>query len=395
MSKQAGPSGRIIIPLIVLLAMAALITLSVRNWKFQQHAGEDLLVVSGTVEARFTRVASLRGGRLTMLQVEEGQLISAGDPVASTDSVDLPQKLEQARQAIFEAQARQSLLEAGATAEELAAALHRSEAQQSVVENLELGSRREDIASANAAMQIARTQLADAIDEVKRLQLLFDNGVVEERRIVSARAQVAALEESLEVTRQNLEKLEQGPREEEIEQARQQAAAAFSDYERLKRGARSQELDASGARIAQLQASHDGLLRILQESEVLAPADGEVVSVPVTLGDMLGAGQTICELLLPESIYIQSFVPENRLSWISIGSSLEYVIDGLPDHQRATVSFISPVAEFTPRNLQTTEKRMEQVFRIKLVPEAGSAMRPGAICDIWIPAPKASHGAAE
>jgi multidrug resistance efflux pump len=395
MSKRAGQSGRVIVPLIVLLAMAALITLSVRNWKIQQHAGEDLLIISGTVEARFTRIASLSGGRLQNLVVQEGQLIKSGDPVAGMDPVDLPQKLEQAQQAIVEAEAQRALLEAGATGEELAAAQHRSLALQSVVANLEQGSRIEDIAAARASVQIASTQLSDAKDEVSRLQLLFDNGVVEERRIVAARAQVAALEDSLEIARQNLERLEQGPRAEEIEQARQQAAAANSDYERIRRGARTEELLAANARLAQMQASHSGLERIMQEVVVLAPADGEIVSVPVTQGDMLSPGQTICELLLPDSLYIQSFVPENRLSWISIGSSLEYAIDGLSGRHQATVSFISPVAEFTPRNLQTTEKRMEQVFRIKLIPETGATLRPGEICDIWIPAPQATYNAAD
>ena len=386
-------SGRVVVPVIVLLVMAILIVLSVRNWLLQQHAGEELLVLSGTVEARYIRVGSLPGGRLSELHVVEGQLLSAGELIGRTDPLDLPQLLAQAEAGINEAQAGLDLLLQGATQEELDAARYRADAAQSVVNNLELGSRSEDIAAARTPGSIAQAQLTDAIDEVGRLQLLFDQGVVEERRIVAARAQVVQLDEALAISRHRLELLEQGPREEEIDQARQQAAAASSDYKRVQRGARDEEISAAEARLGSVQASRDALQRNLLESTVSSPAAGEVISVPVNPGDLLAPGQTICELLLPESIYIQSFVPENRLSWIKIGGSLEYAIDGLPGWHSATVSFISPVAEFTPRNLQTTEKRVEQVFRVKLAPLEGTQLRPGEICDIRIPAPEAMHAA--
>ncbi len=385
-------SGRVIVPVLVVLALLALIVLSVRNWQRSQHEGEELLVVSGSIEARYVRIASLPGGRLIELNALEGQQVSAGELLAVTDPVDLPLRIQQAEQGITEARARLELLQAGATAEELAAARHRAQAALSVVANLEQGSRAEDIAAARSAVDIALTQLADARDEVARLEVLFDSGVVEERRLVAARAQVEALQAGMAASMHRLELLENGPREEEIEQARQQAAAAQSEYERLVQGARPQELDAAQAAVDGLEAGRSALLRNLEESNVLASAAGEIVSVPVNAGDLLSPGQTICELLLPESVYIQTFIPENRIGWLSIGSQLEYVVDGVPGTARGTVEFISPEAEFTPRNLQTTQKRVAQVFRVKLAPEAGGTLHQGLICDIRIPAPEARDG---
>ena len=392
MRIQLDRRGRAVVPVIVLLLMLTLIFLSVINWRRTKQADEQLLLVSGTVEARYTRIASQLGGRITELPVEEGMDVKQGQLIVRTDPLDLPMQLEQASRAIETAQANLDLLREGPTREELAAALHRAEAAQSAYENIQQGSRTEDIAAAEAAVAQAQTRLNDARDELGRLELLFKSAVVEERKVVAARAQVSQLEDALSSAKTRVELLRNGPREEEIEQARQQAEAARSDYERLKLGAREQEITAAESSIAGLYAGRDALQVRLDETNVSSPADGEIINLPVNIGDMLQPGQTVAELLLPDSIYIQTFIPEDRLAWISLGSQLEYFTDGVSGSELATVSFITPEAEFTPRNLQTTQKRVEQVYRVKLQPASGSVLRPGLICDVRIPAPEDGDG---
>ncbi|MEZ5338191.1 MAG: HlyD family efflux transporter periplasmic adaptor subunit [bacterium] len=392
MQATGARAGRAAIPLLVLLVMLTLITFSVRNWLATQRAGEQQLVVSGTVEARYSRVASQIGGRISELPVQEGEQLAAGQLIASTDPLELPLQISQAELSIKAARSDLLLLAAGPTQEELAASRHRSEAAWQAYESLQQGSRPEDIAAAESAVAQARTQLEDARDELRRLELLYQAATVEERQVVAARARIEQLREAVAAAEARLELLQNGPRDSEIEQARQQAEAARSDYQRLQRGARDEELSAAQSRIEALEAGRDALQLRLDESAVLAPAAGEIVNLPVSLGDTVAPGQTICELLLPDSTYIQSFIPEDRLAWISVGTQLEYSLDGVAGNSLATVSWISPEAEFTPRNLQTTQKRVEQVYRVKLDPGEMQQLRPGLICDILIPAPEQPDG---
>ena len=117
---------------------------------------------------------------------------------------------------------------------------------------------------------------------------------------------------------------------------------------------------------------------------ITSPIDGIVLERLVEPSEMAAPGSTVLVVAPMDQLYLKIFVPENRYGQITLGQTLPVSVDSFPGQTFAgKVSFISTQAEFTPRNVQTTDSRQTTVYSVKLDLEAtGGKLKPGMPADV-------------
>jgi HlyD family secretion protein len=242
----------------------------------------------------------------------------------------------------------QLIAELGAT--ELPARRDRMAAQ---LAELEAGPRKEEIAAAKADWEAQLADLELARTNATRAEDLF------------ARKTISATERDQSVSRANL-----------LEKT---AAAARSRYDLLLAGTRPEQIAQARAQLAELDTQ-------LGEMKIGAPSASTLEVLSVKVGDVLAPNQQVATLLLPH-IWVRVFVPEPWLGRINLGDSVTVRVDAYPGRDfSGVVEQIAREAEFTPRNVQTTEERIKQVFGIKVRLDISSnELRAGMSADVSFP----------
>jgi len=142
-----------------------------------------------------------------------------------------------------------------------------------------------------------------------------------------------------------------------------------SEAERARSAADAEEksLEAARMRIGQMHAQLDEIDAELAELNVIAPNDCVLEVLNVKVGDVLAPNQELATLILPEHLWTRVYVPETWLGYIKLGDAVRVRVDSFPGEDfKGRVEQINRQAEFTPRNVQTVEDRIRQVFGVKI-----------------------------
>lgn len=279
----------------------------------------DDFTIYGNVELRRISLAFEKGGRVAEMLSEEGDRVQKGQVLARQDKSALELNEQQAA-------ARLAALE-------------------QVVLRLKNGARPEELAQARARMESARAQADFAERQYRRMETLAgkERAVSQQDRESSRSARDMAAA-SLEEAEKSLELLEIGPRAEDIAQAEAEAEAA--------------------------RASLAIIRRDIEQSELKAPRDALVRSRLLEPGDMASAQRPAFQLLVAHPKWIRAYVPESRLGRVRPGDRAEVLSDSFPEHPvPGRVGYISSVAEFTPKSVQTEELRTALVYEVRIVVE--------------------------
>jgi HlyD family secretion protein len=291
------------------------------------------------VEATDVRVASKVGGRLETVNVQEGARIEAGAIVATlrTSDIDLAITKVQAERA--QAVAQLNLLQAGPRVEDI----KQSEAQA---------------AAASADQHAAEADLAAAkLDEARFEQLLASRaGTTKQRDDAVARRELA---------------------EARVHAAHERLTVANRTVERVKAGARPEEIAGARARIAAMDAQVAILQRDRSETSITAPIAGIVASRLVEPGEIIAPGAPVALLVDLDHAWASVYLEETLVPQVRIDQPATIITDA-GDRLEGRVSFISPKAEFTPRNVQTANERAKLVYRLKVaVDNTNGVLKPG------------------
>jgi membrane fusion protein YbhG len=294
----------------------------------------DTISASGTIEAVEVNVASKVPGQLLELAVEEGARVKTGDRLASIDHAALDIQLRQAEAGVELADAQLSLLVKGA--------------------------RSEDIRQAEAALKQADASFSIADEDARRMRELVktESVTTKQRDDAEARLTVAAAQ-------------------------RNAATEALSKVRRL---ARPEEIRAAEARLAQARAAADLLRKTISDCEITAPAAGIVTHKAVEAGELVNPGQTIVTISELDSVYVMIYVTDKDLGRVKLGGAAEVAIDTFPGKAfPGKITYISPEAEFTPKNIQTKEDRVKLVFGVKVeIENRDGLLKPGLPADALI-----------
>ncbi len=218
------------------------------------------------------------------------------------------------------------------------------------VTELEAPPRKEEVAAATAELQALQAELALARIERDRQQKLLADGAGTKAEVDRAVARFNSLEKSV--------------------------AAAQSKLDLINAGARPETIARAKAQVAEMDVQ-------LREMKICAPSDSVLEVLTVKVGDVLAPNREIATLLLPNPLWVRVFVPEPWLGHIKVGDKVSVGTDAFPDKFSGTVVQIARAAEFTPRNAQTVEERIKQVFGVKVrLDNAGGKLRAGMSADV-------------
>lgn len=302
----------LLVALVVFLGLA---------WWFH-HRGQrdsDGLTVHGNVDIRQISLAFDGSGRVAELHAEEGDKVKAGQRLGLLDTRALALQAQQAAAQI--------------------------EVQQQNLTRLRNGSRPEELAQARSRLVAAQADDQRAEQDLARLQ---DIARTTQGRGVSAqdmdraKSQLQIARAKADDQREALRLAQIGPRAEDIA------------------GAEAQ-LKASQAQLALLQFQ-------ISQGELKAPADAVVRSRLLEPGDMATPQRAVYSLALTRPKWIRVFVSETDLGRIQPGMKARVTTDSQPDQSIAgSVGYISSVAEFTPKAVQTEELRTSLVYEVRVV----------------------------
>jgi multidrug resistance efflux pump len=304
---------------------------------------------SGTVEARNIRVGSKIAGRIDKVLVREGDKVESGQVLVTFDDKELQASLQQSR----------------ATAEKAVR-----------------GFRPEEIAEARGAAERAEVARAHAEEQrtqadFNRYEALAKDDLVPKQQRDAAEAAWKMAAAQLQSAEKKLEQLEHGYRPEEVAAARARYQQARATLEKLKHGNRRED-------IAQAKAAYSLDEARYREREVTAPVAATVEVLDVRPGDLIAPNTPVATLLERDQIYVRIYIPETEIGRVHLGQKGEVRVDSLPNEVfEGVVEQINQQAEFLPRNVQTRDERVHQVFGVKLrIVDPSGRVRPGIAADV-------------
>ena len=172
----------------------------------------------------------------------------------------------------------------------------------------------------------------------------------------------------------------------QLDDSRTKLIVAQQNYEKLKRGSRSEEIEAARARRDQALAQVDMIRKKISDSYVVAPLNGIVTKKVIEEGEIVFPNAALFRVSQLNKVHIMIYVNETELAHVKLGQSADVYIDAFPSKPfSGNVVYISPVAEFTPKNVQTKDDRTKLVFGVKIeVANPEQVLKPGMPADVVI-----------
>jgi HlyD family secretion protein len=365
------------IPVFMVLLLAAAAGAAYLGY-YRNPSHDDAIRTSGHIEVTEVDMSFRLPGHVSRLLVDEGDRVKAGTLLAQLDQDVLIARRDQARAQVHELAAKDAALALSIKIKEdvLSAEIRRAQAGVSAAEaryrSLKTGSRKEEIAEAAAARDRAKTEWQNRRRDFVRMKGLYERQIISFSQYDAARTREEAARAAYEAAEEHYKLVKAGPRQERVlegqadlagsDAALSAAEAARREIDKLKLDLKALRAQAEQARAALTVAEDD-----FADSRLHAPFDGFVTVKEVEQGEFVQAGSPVLTLAQLERVWVKTYVPETLMGRISYGQEAEVVSDSFAGKRYpGTVTYISPEAEFTPKNVQTKEERVKLVYRIKV-----------------------------
>ena len=305
--------------ILFVLVLIALIVGGTLYWRrtTSSRQADDELKLYGNVEVRQVLLGFRVAGRVEELFREEGEQVTSGDLLALLEP--LPYEIARA---------------------EARAALRQAEAN---FKNLTRGHRSEEIRQAAAQRDQIRASLDLAEKDYERLSHLFSQSAISKKNLDDAVAN--------------------------RDQLRAQLSSAESALALTREGFREEEIAAAEAAVELAEARLRGAENSLSDTRLYAPSEGTVLTRVAEPGTVVAAGQTVYSVMLKTPVQVRAYVSEPQLGKIQLGMKGKIYTDSHHGPLEGTINFIASDAEFTPKQVQTEELRVDLVYRIRLLVE--------------------------
>jgi HlyD family secretion protein len=321
--------------LLVLMAMLlAVAAAGLIWWHSRRDVAPAELRLYGNIDVRQVQLAFNNSERITAVLAQEGDRVQQGQVVARLDT--------------------SRLLPQVAQAEAMASA------QRQVYERLRSGSRPEEIAQARANVDLAKADAVNARQLYERYRSLIGERAVSRQELDNAKAAMDVAEAKLVVSQKALDLLIAGPRKEEVGEAEAHWKAA--------------------------EAQLTFLRQQLADAALVAPINGVVRTRILEPGDMATPQKPVFSLAITDPKWVRAYASETDLGKVHPGMPATVVVDSFPSRRfEGWIGFVSPVAEFTPKTVQTDELRTSLVYEVRVfVKDPSDELRLGMPATVYV-----------
>jgi HlyD family secretion protein len=330
---------------IVVVCLAAVAIGALLWWSFARRQSTHELILYGNVDLREVELPFNGSERIAAVLAQEGDHVKQGQLLARLETRRLTPQVARAEADL--------------------------DAQRQAVERLHHGNRPEEIAQARANVDAASADAENARAQYARLTALSVSSsgrAVSRQDMDSAKSALDTAEARLAINRKALALELAGPRKEDVAQAEAQ-------------------LRSDDAQLTLLRQE-------LKDADLLAPLDAVVRSRIAEPGEISSPQKSAFTLAIVDPKWVRAYVAEPDLGSVHEGMSAAVSVDAFPKHSfSAWVGFISPVAEFTPKSVETTDLRSSLVYEIRVfVRDPGDVLRLGMPATVHVSLPR-SQGA--
>lgn len=311
-----------------LLALIILVALIATAWWLWGRGGrqDPYLTLYGNVDIREVELAFRQPGRLESLSYEEGARVRQGDLLAELDARPY-------QTALAAAEAEQSR----AVAE---------------LEKLRRGNRPQEIKRSEAEVSLFTAMEKRLAVELKRQKELAATAFTSQQELDKVHADHDEAVAGLNMAQQT---------------------------QSLQReGARVEDISAAEASLAAATAARDQAQTALDDTRLIAPADGVITSRILEPGSMVTSQRPVYTLSLQDPVYVRAYVAEPQLGQVAPGTPVRVTTDSSSQVYAGHIGFVSPKAEFTPKSVETTALRTDLVYRLRIIiPKTDEGLRQG------------------
>jgi HlyD family secretion protein len=297
-------------------------------------SNKNYLDATGTIETVNVTMSAKTSGDIKELRIKEGQSVKTGDTIMVIDTEALRIQLKQ--------------LEAG------------TEMSRAQLELMKEGARKEDILQAESLVKQAQVNYDLAKVDFDRVDKLYQSQTITKKQYDDAAGKYDIMKSQL--------------------------FSANENYDKLKKYSRPEEIKQADAKFNQSKASADLIRKSINDSYIIAPINGIVVEKYFEQGETVSPMSNLCKISDLTNVELYIYVTELELGKVKLGQKAEVTVDAFKDKKfNGVVTFISPEAEFTPKNIQTKDERTKLVFAVKIeIPNPDFDLKPGLPADTRI-----------
>lgn len=363
-----------LIPLLLLVAAGG----GYLAWSRLQPSDDGFLRLSGNIEFNKIDISFKVAGKLLELNAEEGGNVKKGSVLARLDRDQLTRIRERDSATVLAAESQLVQLQTGIRFQKemtlSETMLRQSEIRQTRAKLQELldGARPQDLAQARATLEDLRGLRDQAAKELARAQQLIEKEDISQNQFDQAQTRFNSLSAQVRAGEERLSLLTEGPRKTDIESARAavaraEAALRMTEAQKMEVLRREEDLAARRADVARAKSGVSVIDSQLDDLVAISPVDGVVLTKSADPGEVLAAGTPILSLGDIDHPWLRGYVPQSKLGQIQLGMRVSVSSDSYPGKTyKGRISFIASEAEFTPKQIQTSEERVKLVYRIKV-----------------------------
>lgn len=276
---------------------------------------ENNLTFYGNIDTRTVNVGFRFLGKIENITKDEGEIIKKDEVLVKLDTASLEKSLEELNEKIF--------------------------ASKLELSKLQTGYRQEEILEAKAAMEEAIENLNKTKDTYNRQANLFKTK--------------STSEENFTISQLN------------YKQALATLDKAKALYELRKNGYRNEDIKIQESNLKSLEIQAEKIKIDLNDSVIKAPVDGVILTRFKEIGAITNAGESILEIAKTDEFWVRAYIDEKNLGNIRPGLKMSIQTDSRSENYEGVIGFISPVAEFTPKNIETQELRADLVYSFRVI----------------------------
>lgn len=276
---------------------------------------ENNLTFYGNIDTRTVNVGFRFLGKIENITKDEGEIVKKDEVLVKLDTASLEKSLEELNEKIF--------------------------ASKLELSKLQTGYRQEEILETKAAMEEAIENLNKTKDTYNRQANLFKTK--------------STSEENFTISQLN------------YKQALATLDKAKALYELRKNGYRNEDIKIQESNLKSLEIQAEKIKIDLNDSVIKAPVDGVILTRFKEIGAITNAGESILEIAKTDEFWVRAYIDEKNLGNIRPGLKMSIQTDSRSENYEGVIGFISPVAEFTPKNIETQELRADLVYSFRVI----------------------------
>ena len=364
--------------ILIVVVIAALGAGGILAYRSLHPEVTNRIVISGNIELTQVDIAFKTSGRLIERTVNEGDPVQKGMVIARLDREQLLHQRETAEAALGTAQAQlaESISALKWQRETMQADMQLRNADlsaaQSQLQQLKNGSRPQEIQESQAAVAAAQSQYDQAKKDWDRAQTLYKNDDISTSQYDQFHARFEGADANLKQVKEHAGMVQAGPRSETIESAsaqveRARASLRVGQANAIESKRREQDIVARQSDIERAKAQIALIDSQMDDTIAVSPINGMVLVKAADVGEILAPGTSVVTVGDIEHPWLRAYIREQDLGRVKIGDKVKVTTDSYRDKvYDGHISYISSEAEFTPKQIQTSEERVKLVYRVKI-----------------------------